>query len=488
MTLVKSLLSAELVKRSLSGHSWLGLLAGALMYLACLSGTVAVLHAQFERWEQPAAPEFRNYDDAMLERAYAAALERNGAETHHVFINLPTAEMPRATISTDTHGWLIEPDGTLGEDLRHDWTHFLTALHDTLTLPAGVGYPVVSLLGVLLCGLIVSGFLAHPSIFKDAFHWRRRGSRRLEHADLHNRLSVWGAPFHLMIAITGAFFGLTVLFRIVAGVAFFDGTALDATAAIHGAEPQLQQEARAPAIATALEAVRRQFPDTPPMYVTLEDVDDPAALYMIVGARHYDRLIWVEQHRFDTAGRSLGHVGYSDGPAGRQAAFSIYRLHFGNFAGWTVRLVYIVFGAALTVVSVTGINVWLAKRKTRDALNMLWTGCVWGAPAALALTALAAAIPGMPLATLFWCSLGAAIVAALCLRDERRSKPHLQSITGGLLLLLPALQWLRFGAAAFAPAALGINATLLGLALVFLFRGWRERSASGQGVLATSTP
>ena len=82
----------------------------------------------------------------------------------------------------------------------------------------------------------------------------------------------------------------------------------------------------------------------------------------------------------------MGRSDYSDGPVGRQVIYSSYRIHFGNYGGVPVKILYGLLGLSLTVISATGINIWLARRKTRDYLNDLWIGTIWGAPAALALT------------------------------------------------------------------------------------------------------
>ena len=50
---MKRTLPPELVRRSLDAHSAIGLVVGAVMYLICLTGTLAVLMESFERWEQP---------------------------------------------------------------------------------------------------------------------------------------------------------------------------------------------------------------------------------------------------------------------------------------------------------------------------------------------------------------------------------------------------------------------------------------------------
>jgi len=51
------------------------------------------------------------------------------------------------------------------------------------------------------------------------------GSRRLREAELHNRLSVWGLPFHIAVTLSGALFGLANLAVLtVAGVGFHGNT------------------------------------------------------------------------------------------------------------------------------------------------------------------------------------------------------------------------------------------------------------------------
>ncbi len=479
-------LNAKLVKQSLASHSWVGVTVGALMYLVCLSGTLAVFYPEFERWEQPDVAETMDYDPAAVESAYREIVAGGEPVTHHMFVALPTEAVPRTSISSENRGWFLEPDGSLGPAVGHDWTHMLIDLHLYLHLPQNFGMVVVSALGALLCGLIISGFLAHPRLFKDAFLLRLGGSRHLEQADIHNRLSVWGAPFHLMIGITGAYFGLAALMSLVLAGAYFDGDTDALSAAAFGAEPELHQPARTPAIARAIEETRRLAPEARPFYVTIEDADVPEEQYMIVGARHAGRLIWAEQYRFDAAGNYLGNVGYSDGEAGRQALFSVYRLHFGHFGGLPVKLLYLVLGLALTVVSVTGINVWLARRRGRDRLNDLWAGFVWGAPPALGLTAIAQVLLGIPSAAVFWIALGLAMAWAVAIRDGTLSRRRLQALTAVVLLLLVAGYLLRFHKDALGGLPLVLNTALVATAAVFAWAAARGRT--GRAAAPQTTP
>ena len=47
-------------QNALNAHTWVGVFLSVLLFLVCLSGTVAVFHLEFERWEQPHIEEMKN--------------------------------------------------------------------------------------------------------------------------------------------------------------------------------------------------------------------------------------------------------------------------------------------------------------------------------------------------------------------------------------------------------------------------------------------
>lgn len=463
---MKQLLSPALVKQSLAGHSWLGVALGALMYLICLSGTLAVFHHEWERWQQPDILEGEMLAPEQLQLAYEEVVSRMDAGVQMVIIGLPVADSPRTALVTGERAWFANRDGSLGAEIHHAWAELVTDLHVALHLPELWGMVVVSIFGALLCGLIVSGFLAHPRLFRDAFTLRFKGQARLEQADLHNRLSVWGSPFHLMIALTGAFFGLAQLLAVLVAVMFYDGDNERLVADLFGVPPKLEQPLQPAAVGRALAQMPQIAPDYEPFYITVEN-PGKADQYIIVGVEVPGRLIYAEQYRFNAAGDYLDHAGFSDGQPGQQFVFSLFRLHFGHFGGLPMQLLFLVGGLALSIVSVTGINVWLHKRKQRDALNHWWAGIVWGTPLALTLTALTDLLLGSATVALFWLTLLAAAVAAQWINDERRSRRLLQLLTAGLLLTVVGVHVWRYGVWTNG-AAMSVNTALLVTALVLV--------------------
>jgi uncharacterized iron-regulated membrane protein len=458
--------SSALVRKSLSSHSWIGLTVGALMYLACLSGTLAVFYPEIERWEQPYADEFSTFDSRAVDGAFNEFLASDAAITPHMYLVLPTDAVPRMRIATENESWFLRPDGSIAQPERNDWTEMLLDLHLYLHLPSSWGMILVSALGAMLCALILSGLMAHPKIFKDAFNFRTRGSRHLEQADIHNRLSVWGAPFHLVIAITGAYFGLALPILAVFADANHGGDRDAVIASVFGKEPELHQDKSPLAIGSALQQMATLAPEADPFLITAHDAGEPNQFFSI-SATLPGRMIYSENYLFDASGNFLHTDGFSDGEPGKQLVYSIYRLHFGHFGGLPVKLAYTLLGLALTIVSVTGVNVWLARRRTRNYLNDLWAGIVWGAPLALVVSAFTQVVLGIPSTGILWLTILAGTVVALRLQNEKRVSRALQLtfvVATGVLL---AGYGLRFRGDAMMPAALVMNFSLLAIALVF---------------------
>ncbi|MEM7217354.1 MAG: PepSY-associated TM helix domain-containing protein [Pseudomonadota bacterium] len=450
-------LPAQTVKQALAGHSWLGVAFGALIYIVCLSGTLLVLHAELEHWEQADAPVLTQFDLAAAESTFNEFLARGDGVTPHMYLVLPTDETPYARLATENASWFFEADGTLGIAEHNHFSETLLDLHLYLHLPKAWGMLLVSALGAVLVGFIISGFLAHPGILRDAFRLRQRGSEQLAQTDLHNRLSVWAAPFHLTIAITGAYFGLALPVLAVVAEAEFDGDRMGVVSEVFGAEPELAPRSGPVAIGAALARIGELAPDATPFSVIVHDADSPTPLLEIF-ARHPGRLTWGEAYRFEIDGTYIGPVGWAGGETGQQILYSIYRLHFGTFDGALSKLVYLLLGFALTVVAASGGEIWLAKRRRQDGLDDLWTGIVWGTPIAIVVSAGIGLVGANGVLGGFWLSLASACALALALRDTARARALLQRTLALFLFALVAAHVAVYGADAARGHPLLVNA------------------------------
>ncbi len=440
-------------------HSAVGLAVGAIMYLICLTGSLAVFYPEFERWEQPDAAEYNNLSPASITQAYQEYLTQVITPEKSVYVVLPTAEVPRAHLSDGKQEWWLNQDGSLGSVIKKPWTEMLQELHIQLHLPETFGLIVVSFFGILLAHLVISGVLTHSRIFKDAFTLNWGGTGQKQQIDLHNRLSVWGLPFHAMIAITGAFFGLVSILILIAASAFYDNDRDALIADIYGAEPVITN---APALDIERSFANLAIADSQatPIYVVVQNITT-SKQFVEIAATLPQRLIYSEIYQFHADGEYIGQQGMANGPIGRQAVYSVYRLHFGHFGNLAVKIVYLVMGLALTYISVSGINIWLNKRGKIDNINYLWSSFVYGTPFALSASLMTSILFDVSAHQSFWFALVASLLVAGLLKNVSKISYSLVICTVGVLLITLVVYGINYGKLILIPAITTINICLL---------------------------
>lgn len=472
---------STLVKAALSGHSGLGLALSALLYIVLFTGTTCVFYPQLERWEQPAVLEFTEVAPEALTRAVEGIMAQERLRTderpEHLFIALPYTDMPRFALHAGESSAFAGPDGELGEPVNHEWTHFLTDLHLRLSLPSVWGLTLVGVLGVGLVALLVSGFLAHPNLVKDAFSLRWSASARVRMADVHNRLGVWSSPFALILAVTGAAIGLSQVLGFVVATLFHDGDTEAATQSLFLKEPAPSHEAAPLAdVAGALATVRKYSPQVQPTMIIVHE-PGTTAQQVEIGALVPGRLVWSEFYALDASGDLRETAGWSDGDFGVQIYASMFRLHFGHFGGVPVQLVYLLLGAGVCICTAVGCNIWLLRQRqrgmARPALENAWTGIVWGTPFALTLSAIGwLTLMWQPVYS-FWPGLLAVLVIASTARSRRRFTLQIKTSLMVAVLSLVSVHLALFGAESVSPASRLINGLLLLSALLLVLRvGW----------------
>lgn len=389
-----SRIPAGFVQAVLKGHSGLGIAFAAALYVVCLSGTLVVFYDEFLRWENPAAPQVTEVSPELAQSAIAGAVEAAGGNAEHVYLMMPEADRPFLRVNVDAgeySEWVAGPDGTIAGQLRSGWSTFLVRLHLYLHLPSAWGIFIVGMTGVALLSSLFSGILAHPRIFRDAFHLRVGGSKRLQEADLHNRIGVWGLPFHMVISLTGAFLGLVTVTVGVLGMAMFKGDTNRIYDLFVAQEP-----ADNPAPAEFLD-VRPFFSQLPEegrlVRIILEHPAEQgaAALFEL---EDEGVLAGGSQYAFNRAGELYYSKHHDDFTLGEKVLNSLGPLHFGWFGGIIVKIAYGLLGLGLTYLAVGGVNIWLARRRDKGrpapGWERIWAAVVWGQPAALAAAALAA--------------------------------------------------------------------------------------------------
>jgi uncharacterized iron-regulated membrane protein len=395
------LMSPGFVQAMLAGHSALGLAFAALIYIVCLTGTVAVFLHELHRWEQPNLPIAGEVSPEAVAAAVNAGHEQAKVDNADgdMFVSGPVITGGRLSVNYHDHetgargDWVADAQGGLVSRTKSAWVQFMADLHMHLHLPRTWGLYLVGLTGVALLSSLVSGLLSHPRIFKDAFALRWGGSRRLQEADLHNRLGVWGLPFHIVVTLTGALLGLSTLIMGVLALAAYDGDREKAFAELFGPQASHEDDTAAPIpdIAAMIREVQSREPDTIFSSVHIEHAGTAGQIVQL-GMHEPGGVAFSTTHHFDGTGKALNPDAGKAGGTGQWILFAIQPLHFGWFGGIAVKLLYGVLGLALTIVTHSGVVIWLARRRDKGrpapGWEKIWAAVAWSQPLAFGVTAM----------------------------------------------------------------------------------------------------
>lgn len=426
---------SALSKRMLKAHANVGLLVSAILYLICLTGSLAVFAPIFERYEQTEITEYQTLSPVEIANAVSQYQTKHNEDPLSLYVILPNDELPRAHISDGENEYWLDQQGQILAPVKGPWGAMLKELHTHLLLPETLGTVIVGIFGVMLASLIITGLFSHQRIIKDLFRWRRGGNKTQATIDLHNRLSVWGLPFHIMMAITGAFFGLATILMAVAIPAYFNGDQQALLETVYGKEPKVEQVVNQLNLEQAFSNFQRLESNHQPIYLVIQNLNKPNQAIEIA-AQAPERLIYSEIYHFDAEGNFLATQGFDQGPIGQQVIYSVYRLHFGQFGNILVRWLYLFLGLALTMVVVTGVNIWLTKRPYKDKINASWSAIVWGTPAAFITSACASILLNLPAFTTLVVSLMVAFIASYKINHHATTAKLLNGYSAIMLALL----------------------------------------------------
>ncbi|APD89740.1 peptidase [Alteromonas mediterranea] len=457
-------------QNALNAHTWVGVFLSVLLFLVCLSGTIAVFHFEFERWEQPHITEMENVSPEVVEKAMDSFLSRHTEESHHLFVVFPTSDIPRLVVENDHVAYFADNEGNLIEKEIVSFTQMLVDLHLYLNLPHSWGMILVSALGAVICTLVITGIIAHKRITKDAFKLRRGGNGQQAQIDLHNRFGLWASPFHLVIGITGTYFGLAGIILIVIATLNYGGDRDAVVDQIFTPDPVLAPQEGKPAIGKAFAQMETLAPEKSPIFLTVHEVGEPEQ-FIEIYAKAPNRMIYAEGYRFDTAGNYIGVAGYENGEWGKQLLWSMYRLHFGDFAGLVSKWLYFVLGVMLTMLCVSGMEIWLSKKAHPPLASRLWYATVWGSVSALAFTAIADMFFTGSLVAVFWCLM--LLNTGVTVAVKSLTKPMWLLISGLSVLMLLVTYVAVHGSATFTIASLQLN---IPMAVYVIWSVYRART------------
>lgn len=343
-------------------HSWVGLKLCLFLGFVCFTGTLAVLAHEIDWLLHPEirvapGPERASWG-AMLAAARHAypdwELSAIEAPEGSRFAARVRARTPEGRLR---FVWVDPYRGTVTGDTHWFNAHrFLRNTHRHLMLPVRYGVPLVAALSIPLAITLVSSLYIYRHWWR-GFFARPRGDRpRRLWGDIHRLAGVWSLGFVALMALTGGWYLVESL-----------GGGAEPPATLQAGHAQ--DDARPASAAVVDRAVAEAHARWPAFEVRVVRPTGAGGTLLLEGEAE---TVLVRPRAnalaFDAAdGAWIGTRDGRDMGVHQRIAEMADPLHFGNFAGLPVKLVWFVFGALLTTLSITG--AYLYGLRIADALR-----------------------------------------------------------------------------------------------------------------------
>ena len=339
-------------------HRWLGLLLMAPLLIQGITGTILAAAPAIEALRS--VPVVARGEARPASAILAAAASPGMVPVHY---QPPAGPGAPASVGLAAPGQrmaqievLVDPVSLATLGTRHASAVYLwvRALHEGLLLPAPLGRSVVGWFGLGLLVLALSGLVLwwpSPGRWRAAFavSGAARGARLQR--ELHGAAGIWACAMLVVMSLSGVAMAFPQTVRAALGVPGGGGGAggfagpLDIDAVI----------ARVQAAAPGAVVTDLRLPGAPgrPVVVRLRAKDG------LAGAPPLFAMV-------DPAGRRV--LSLQDpraGPAAGAMLAWLRAMHFGEAFGPLWRLAVCVTGCLLPLLAVTGITLWLLRRRIR---------------------------------------------------------------------------------------------------------------------------
>ncbi|GGH08433.1 PepSY-associated TM helix domain-containing protein [Silvibacterium dinghuense] len=363
-------LQAKTVRLWYRVHKWTSLICTALLLVACVTGLPLVFHDELDTLLEPharAASVPEGTPRASVDPMLAAAEARFPAlhpfsiawddDEPRVFVNMSPVDQPKdgevKSMIFDAHtGSLLE----VPQD-RFDLTSFLLQLHSEifLGLPGELTMGLMSLTFVIS---LVSGALVYGPFMRrlDFGTYRREGARRTRWFDLHNLLGIVTLTWAFVVGATGVMNALSApLFGLWRAQTL----------------PQILKPYHGRPVPSHFRPVQASVDA---VAASLPQMEVAAVLFpnKVFGSpRHF--VVWAKgktplTSRMETptlVDVETGALIHTGGLPWYLRGLELSRpLHFGDYGGLPLKILWGLFDAVLIVVLVSGVYLWLSKRKT----------------------------------------------------------------------------------------------------------------------------
>ncbi|WP_420583378.1 PepSY-associated TM helix domain-containing protein [Reichenbachiella sp.] len=369
-------------------HTVSGIVISVILYIIFFAGSFSFFRDEIVNWERNHAVEnteqiSMDLDAALdsLDEKYALHGRNISISRHHIerriAVSLDPSQDNLAQEKGKAEHFFYQDTKTLHTaDYVSSYSlgEFLYRLHFFAQVPYPYGYYLSGFTAFFFLFAIITGILVHwDKIISNFYLFRPWAKLKTLWTDAHTALGTIGLPFQFVYAVTGAFFMIKAVLIAPSVFMLYDGDESALYDDLGYGEPEIEYLGQ-PLMAdfSINDLVAETQKDWPAftvnhlhifnygdanMHIAVEGETDRDAKFTGPGKRLYQVSSgeWVdEQNPFETAS-------YRDGVMN-----TLYRLHYGDYGGYALKLVSFVLGIISCFVIASGVMIWLVARRKKN--------------------------------------------------------------------------------------------------------------------------
>jgi len=369
-----------------NAHAWVGLVISTALFIIFLAGSFSLFRENIAQWElDPHLPlntvdVTASADDVIKSVVTEYKLE----ETHFFRLRFPTDSKPYYQVSFEDHdesgkevyrGLVVSAQ--TGEIVANDYNFiladFLYRLHVDLKIPTAGKY-IVGIVTLFFFVALISGVLIHWRKIVKNFYMYRTEKTKDKYLDGHNLMGVMGLPFHIMYAITGLIFNLVIVYQIAYALVLYGG---DQGALLKDAgynQPHINEVGKhieMTGFDTLYLRAKNTLGEEDLSYLAVEHFGDESAMVSFSASDSSAFGVRKEVIYRVSTGEQLYLTLDNHDNAVRSGLRFLQTLHFGDFAGYGLKIVFFILGIGTCYIILTGNLMWIAKREKNKRQNAL---------------------------------------------------------------------------------------------------------------------
>jgi len=346
-------------------HSWLGLIAGLGLLVVGLTGSVLVFKEEIDRILSPELVVLQDTSKPRLDHDQFLAKLQSELPDYKVagWGKGPKPDAADAVYAIkvgENEGKMMYVDPITGLPKNRDIDKNVTVSDWLLKLHYSffadhVGEFVVGIFGVMFCLLGITGVIIYRNFWKTLFQLRWKKSARMFFSDLHKMVGISSTVFNLILGFTGAWWNLTHLL----------GHLIEQTP-----EPIVKTVERQWADNVSIEKLvadaKAKVPGYQANWISLpQEKGGDIMMFGAIENQSTLRSLYGSVIVFNGAtGELKSATPAGEAGIGAQILDAFRPLHYGNFGGITVKILWCLGGLAPAILALSGTFLWW-KRKFR---------------------------------------------------------------------------------------------------------------------------